>query len=99
MARGQGCEPNAATAMSTPATWRFASVSALVLTCCMRSAGPTPLGYDVPVELTGRVVSQEQYGPPNYGENPETDAKVRILVLRLSAPIELRADTGNTANL
>jgi hypothetical protein len=35
------------------------------------------------VELDGRLVIQSKYGPPNYGEQPKTDQKVKIPVLVL----------------
>jgi hypothetical protein len=35
------------------------------------------------VMLSGRVFSQQRYGPPGYGENPSADERVEILVLQL----------------
>ena len=35
------------------------------------------------VELDGRLVIQSRYGPPNYGEDPKTDEKVRVPILVL----------------
>ena len=35
------------------------------------------------VELDGRLVIQSRYGPPNYGEQPGTDEKVKVPVLLL----------------
>lgn len=37
--------------------------------------------------MRGVVVEFTAYGPPNYGEDPETDAKVRGFVLVLDPPI------------
>jgi hypothetical protein len=41
------------------------------------------------VQLSGIVVTQEFYGPPNYGENPAIDSKERALILNLDAPINV----------
>lgn len=41
------------------------------------------------VELDGRLVIQARYGPPNYGEQPKTDEKVRIPVLVLQNPVNV----------
>ena len=50
------------------------------------------------VELDGRLVIQSKFGPPNYGENPKTDEKVRIAVLVLRSPISVLPNTGNDYN-
>ncbi|HET9525573.1 MAG TPA: hypothetical protein VFO99_05370 [Pyrinomonadaceae bacterium] len=34
------------------------------------------------VELEGRLVIQLKYGPPNFGEQPKTDKKLRVPVRR-----------------
>lgn len=39
------------------------------------------------VELDGKLVIQSKYGPPNYGEQPKTDEKVRVPVLLLGKPV------------
>jgi hypothetical protein len=49
------------------------------------------LSYDpAVVALEGRLTVEWKYGPPNYGENPKTDAKVRVPVLVLSEPVSVR---------
>lgn len=50
------------------------------------------------MELGGRLVIQEKYGPPNYGENPETDEKVEVPILVLSRPINVRGDPKGSLN-
>lgn len=40
-------------------------------------------------ELAGVVQTEEHYGPPNYGENPETDRIEKIYVLILVSPISV----------
>lgn len=47
------------------------------------------------VELEGRLAIEWKYGPPNFGENPKTDAKVRVPVLVLTKPVNVR---GNPAD-
>ncbi len=44
------------------------------------------------VELKGRLTIEQRYGPPNYGENPDTDQKVQIPVLLLSEPVDVQGD-------
>jgi hypothetical protein len=41
------------------------------------------------VELEGKLVVQSKYGPPNFGEEPKTDQKVRIPVLVLKTPVNV----------
>lgn len=51
------------------------------------------LSYDpAVVELEGRLTVQSKYGPPNYGENPKTDAKVRVPILLLTTPVNVRGN-------
>ncbi len=50
------------------------------------------------VELRGRLRATEQYGPPNYGENPESDQRLRVLVLTLDKPIDTCADSSSEIN-
>ncbi|MBI9011793.1 MAG: DUF4431 domain-containing protein [Clostridiales bacterium] len=40
------------------------------------------------IELSGRLTTEIFYGPPNYGENPETDEKEYPYVLMLDKPIK-----------
>lgn len=41
------------------------------------------------VGLDGRLVIQFKYGPPNYGEQPQTDQKVKVPVLVLKNPVSV----------
>lgn len=50
------------------------------------------------VELDGRLTLQSKFGPPNYGEDPKTDEKVRVPVLLLRTPISVLANAGNDYN-
>ena len=50
------------------------------------------------VQLEGRLTVQSKYGPPNYGESPKTDEKVKVPVLVLSVPINVRGTPGDTQN-
>ncbi len=50
------------------------------------------------VTLTGLLVTEMAYGPPNYGENPETDKKEYFPVLKLSNPINIKAESKNELN-
>jgi hypothetical protein len=50
------------------------------------------------VELDGKLIVESKYGPPNYGENPKTDAKVRVLILVLIKPVNIRGNPQDTLN-
>lgn len=39
--------------------------------------------------IEGRLITRMYYGPPNYGENPETDAKQYPFILQLDYPIDV----------
>ena len=41
------------------------------------------------VELKGTLIIKTYYGPPNYGENPDTDAKEALPVLILNTPVNV----------
>jgi hypothetical protein len=48
-------------------------------------------------KLIGRLVIETKFGPPNYGETPESDKKIRIYVLRLTLPITAKDMDGDGA--
>jgi hypothetical protein len=50
------------------------------------------------VRLSGRLVIETRYGPPNYGEEPETDEKLRVPFLSLESPISVCADPASDVN-
>lgn len=47
---------------------------------CLHYSGDT-------VTLVGNVKLQTFYGPPNYGENPDTDSRETQAILLLAKPI------------
>lgn len=50
------------------------------------------------VKLKGKLTVELKYGPPNYGERPKTDVKVRVPVLILDEPVSVRAKPGDGFN-
>lgn len=50
------------------------------------------------VALSGTLQAEQRFGPPNYGEDPKTDMKMRILVLHLGAPVGTCGEPGNQVN-
>lgn len=60
------------------------------------STTPTPetpvwLDYEpAVVELEGRLIIKTYYGPPNFGEDPETDSKETGTYLELKDPVNVR---------
>jgi hypothetical protein len=50
------------------------------------------------VELQGILIKVMKYGPPNYGEDPEIDAKLEVPILMLSQPIRVAGDPSSPIN-
>ena len=50
------------------------------------------------VRLSGVVVYEEHYGPPNFGENPQTDRRVVVPVLHLDRAIRVVSRPGDSIN-
>ena len=48
--------------------------------------------------IEGTLITRMYYGPPNYGENPDTDAKQYPFILQLDDPIDVIAQEGDTHN-
>jgi len=65
------------------------------------SAHASPcLVYGAPgTTLQGIVTVETFYGPPNFGESPETDSKVRQAILRLDSPICTQESADEPAEL
>ena len=52
------------------------------------------MGYEPEiVELEGKLVVKTYFGPPNFGENPESDSKEKEWILSLDKPINVRGRT------
>lgn len=58
-----------------------------------RSSTPECPSEPQPVQLMGRLVSEERFGPPGYGETPDRDARVEIYVLALDQPRDICPET------
>lgn len=83
----------------------YATLLVLIFSSCSSSTPSLPdktktwLSYEPEVvELRGRLALADKYGPPNYGESPESDAKVKVPMLRLSDPINVRRDPNSNLN-
>lgn len=48
--------------------------------------------------IEGTLITRMYYGPPNYGENPETDAQQYPFILQLDKPIDVIAKENDTHN-
>ena len=48
--------------------------------------------------VEGKLIRRMYYGPPNYGENPDTDAKQYPFILQLDDPIDVIAQEGDIHN-
>lgn len=60
----------------------------LLASLSVSHARPVCAPYDVEgVTLSGKVVLRTFFGPPNYGESPETDARETQALLQLDQPL------------
>jgi hypothetical protein len=50
------------------------------------------------VKLSGILVMDAYYGPPNYGEEPETDEIEQGWALKLDRPVDVLADPNSDIN-
>jgi len=51
---------------------------------------PKQLTYEPSkVQLSGTIVYEQFYGPPNFGEDPRTDAMVNVIEIKLDQPIDI----------
>jgi len=48
--------------------------------------------------IEGTLITRMYYGPPNYGEDPETDAKQYPFILQLDEPIDVISLEGDIHN-
>jgi hypothetical protein len=85
--------------------WWFASVAWLAGISCGPSEaeraqqGIAWLSYEpAVVELRGTLSVVERYGPPNFGETPDLDQKLRVPILQLERPVNVAGDTSSQAN-
>lgn len=60
-------------------------------------SGWVPYGPKV-VSLQGKMLRVLKYGPPNYGKNPEADAKYDIPIILLNEPIRVDEDPVDPKN-
>ena len=75
---------------------RFVMILVALFATTLSSASMPCLHYGGdPIILTGKVKLQTFYGPPGYGENPDTDSRERQAILVLSEPICVEANPNN----
>ncbi|MBI5918371.1 MAG: DUF4431 domain-containing protein [Nitrosomonadales bacterium] len=73
--------------------FRFIIFLMLLFTAQLSWAAEPCLHYSgSPVTLTGKVKLQTFFGPPNYGENPDTDSRETQAILLLAKPICMEAN-------
>jgi hypothetical protein len=81
---------------------RTLALLSLFLAGSQLSSGPVAaasLSYEpVVVELAGRVVLEEHFGPPGFGKDPKTDLKGLLAFLILDEPVSVEGDPGDAIN-
>jgi len=75
----------------------FSLLSIVGASCDVARSDPLPLEPKV-VLLEGKLLKVAKYGPPNYGEDPESDAKYNIPTLFLRYPIQVKGDDTDPRN-
>jgi len=71
----------------------------VAFTCASSSQAQRFLSYEPEVvELDGQLVLQLKSGPPNFGEEPKTDQKLRVPVLLLRDRVSVLGDQGDGYN-
>lgn len=79
-------------------------IEAIAVTCVLFSlpeAAPQQqewLSYPAVLRLQGKLTKVTKYGKPTYGENPEKDEKVEVLILILQTPIRVKDRTTSSMN-
>lgn len=72
---------------------RSTRTRSLLAACCLLVHAGASLADELvfggPAVLTGQVDVVIRFGPPNYGENPKTDLKTEITLLRLARPVHI----------
>ncbi|MEK7266837.1 MAG: DUF4431 domain-containing protein [Pseudomonadota bacterium] len=58
-----------------------------------QASSPEPAAPELTRELTGIIGTETYYGPPNYGEDPQSDLLETVYVLNLSSPTDINATT------
>lgn len=51
------------------------------------------------VELKGKLVVVEKFGPPGWGETPDQDMKFKVAILRLAEPVNVQGDPKSETNM
>ena len=84
--------------ISEPRRLLALAMATLVCVACAASA-PVVLHYDPAlVRLSGTIVFETYFGPPNYGENPDTDSKEQARFLNLDRPVSVEGDPTDELN-
>lgn len=88
--------------MTGPANLRdfvIAIFVAVWVTAFGGSLAAEPLRYEPAiVQLSGILVLEDHYGPPNYGETPDRDLKLKVPVLKLDALVDVTASQNDDVN-
>ena len=71
-----------------------AFLALLIMSGCNRSMAQALHYEPAVVQLSGRLVVEDHYGPPNFGETPSIDKKEKVPILELDPPISVSSDEG-----
>lgn len=73
----------------------MANIGKIILFLCCLQIGAlhngwaTAYKWDQIVTFKGKIAYEKFYGPPNFGETPETDQKVEVPILRTEHPVDI----------
>ena len=54
--------------------------------------------YPSVARLNGKLTKVIKYGPPTYGESPETDKKIEVPILILRTPVRIKGNATSSIN-
>lgn len=87
---------------STPAIAILVLLAAFNAACAVTSRSGEDSGWlhyePEVVTLRGRLIETMEYGPPNYGENPESDSIEHPIILVLPRPVRVQGDPASELN-
>lgn len=73
--------------------YRCGLVLCVVLAACANATiigGATQLCFSpCTVEVEGILISEEKFGPPNFGETPDQDARLQVFIIQLDRPVDI----------
>lgn len=75
----------------------FTALSQATMAGCVTI--PDDTQPDLHLTLSGHLLDEEEWGPPNFGDDPKHDMKYKIILLKLDTPMSICNPQDTNANL